>query len=157
VVQWQDDVLGVVTGIDFQPSHKVLDALHHGVPIAIVVATRVHPVHGILATSDQTRNHRYEIRYLPLIEHYRLTELKTMTSVSYPRLRLLINALAQTRFLDTHLDRADITDRPWHVQVRVDVDRERLPAPMQLSVWSDGAWQSGADWINWRIGHGGNE
>lgn len=157
VLQWQDDVLGIVTGIEFQPSQAVLEALNHGVAVTLVVATRIHPVHGVLASADQTRNHRFEIRYLPLIEHYQLTELKTDTSVSYPRLRLLMAALAEPRFLDTHLERGDISDRPWHVQARADIDRERLPAPMQLSVFSDSAWQGAQDWVNWRVSTDGDE
>lgn len=151
VLQWQGDRLGVIAGIDFQPSQAVLEALDHGVPVTLVVATRVHPVHAVLASSDQTRNHRYEIRYLPLTEHYQLTELKTETVTSYPRLRLLIQALAQSRFLDTQLIQSDVSDRTWHLQSRADIDRERLPAPMQLSVWSDPMWQSQSDWFDWRV------
>lgn len=157
VLQWQDDVLGIVSGIEFQPSEAVLDALNHGVAVTLVVATRIHPVHGVLASNDQTRNHRFEIRYLPLIEHYQLTELKTQTSVSYPRLRLLMAALAEPRFLDTHLNRRDISDRPWHVQAKADIDRERLPAPMQLSVFGDSAWQGAEDWQNWRVSIDGDQ
>jgi len=151
VLQWRDGVLGVVSGIAFSPSSAVLEALDHGVAVTVVVATRIHPIHGVLASSDQTRNHRFEIRYLPLIEHYQLTELKTGTMATYPRLRLLVSALAEPRFLDTHLTREAIRDRSWHVQAKPDIDRERLPAPMQLAVWGDSEWQSQADGWSWRV------
>lgn len=151
VLQWRDGILGVVTGIAFSPSPEVLEALDHGVAVTLVVATRIHPVHGMLASNDQTRNHRFEIRYLPLIEHYQLTELKTGATATYPRLRLLVSALAEPRFLDTHLTQEATTDRSWHVQAKPDIDRERLPAPMQLAVWGDGQWQSSNDGWNWRV------
>lgn len=151
VLQWRSGVLGVVSGISFAPSPAVLEALDHGVAVTLVVATRIHPIHGVLASTDQTRNHRFEIRYLPLIEQYQLTELKTNTSVTYPRLRLLISALAQPRFLDTHLTQESVQQRSWHVQAKPDIDRERLPAPMQLALWGDRQWRSRADGWDWRV------
>lgn len=151
VLQWRDGVLGVVTGIAFSPSPAVLEALDHGVAVTLVVATRIHPIHGVLASTDQTRNHRFEIRYLPLIEHYQLTEVKTDTTATYPRLRLLVSALAEPKFLDTHLTQDASTDHSWHVQAKPDIDRERLPAPMQLAVWGDGQWQNADDGWNWRV------
>ena len=150
VIQWQDGVLGVVSGIAFAPS-PALDALDHGVAVTLVVATRIHTIHGVLASTDQTRNHRFEIRYLPLIEQYQLTELKTNTAVTYPRLRLLIGALAEPKFLDTHLTHEMVQDRSWHVQAKPDIDRERLPAPMQLALWGDRQWRSSVDGWDWRV------
>lgn len=143
---WQDEVLGVRTSLAFRPTPAILEALEHGVPVTVVVETRVHPTAGFLASNDQTRNHRYEIRYLPLSEHYQLTALKTNQSTTFPRLRLLLADLSEPRLLDTQL-RADALDgQSWQVQVRVDIDRARLPAPMQVGVWRDRQWSSNDAW-----------
>ncbi len=151
-IEWRGGVLGVSTGIALTPSAAILEALDHGVAVSVVVATRVHPWHGALAATDQTRNHRFEIRYLPLIEHHQLTELKTGQTDTYPRLSMLLRALSERRWLDTHLTRDQASTDEWQVQVRVDIDRERLPAPMQLSAWRDERWRSGQDWLTWRVG-----
>ncbi|MDR9389736.1 MAG: DUF4390 domain-containing protein [Wenzhouxiangella sp.] len=150
-IEWRGDVLGVATGVVFAPSAAILEALEHGVAVNVVVATRIHPWHGALASASQTRNHRFEIRYLPLIEHHQLTELKTGQTESFPRLSMLLEALSQRHWLDTHLSRDDVGDTAWQVQARVDIDREQLPAPMQLSAWRDRNWRSGQAWLTWRV------
>jgi len=148
---WQQDTLGIQAGIALSPSPALMEALNHGVAVTVVVSTRVHPWHGLLANTDQTRNHRFEIRYLPLIEHYQLTELKTEEVELYPRLSMLLQGLATPRWMDTQLTTAQQNTRGFHVQVRVDIDRERLPAPMQLSAWRDDQWRSRQDWQTWRM------
>lgn len=148
---WQQDTLGIQAGISLAPSPAVLEALNHGVAVTVIVATRIHPWHGALANTDQTRNHRFEIRYLPLIEHYQLTELKTEDVELYPRLSMALQALAVPRWMDTQLTTEQQATRGFHVQVRVDIDRERLPAPMQLSAWRDDQWRSRQDWQTWRM------
>ena len=148
-LEWRGDVLGLSTGVDFEPSSAILEALDHGVAVNVVVATRIHPWWGPLASSDQTRNHRFEIRYLPLIEHYQLTELKIDETESFPRLSMLLEALSRRRWLDTHLTETLAEQSSWRVEVRVDIDREQLPAPMQLSAWRDTNWRSGRAWHRW--------
>ena len=146
---WRGETLGIETGLSFQPSAAIRDALSHGVAVTLVVETRIHPWRGWLASPDQTRNHRFEIRYLPLSEHYQLKILKSDSTRTYPRLRLLLADLAQRRWLDTHLTRSQLGEDEWAVEVRVDIDKEQLPAPMQLSVWAHKGWQTNTEW--WRF------
>jgi hypothetical protein len=150
-VVWQNETLGIRTGIEFVPSMAVSEALSHGVAVTLVVETRIHPWRGWLASQQQTRNHRFEIRYLPLSEHYQLTALKTGITATYPRLRLLLADLSEARWLDTHLSADKLGDKVWQVQARVAIDKERMPAPMQVSVWTDEQWQTNSSWWTWEV------
>ncbi len=149
--RWQDDVLGIHAGIDFQPGPRIVEALNHGVTIHIRLATRVGPRWKLLAVADQTRNHRFEIRYLPLIRHYELTDLKTGEQWSYPRLSMTLDALAEPRWMDTRFTADQRAGRRWRMQARIDIDRTRLPSPMRLPVWFDRNWGLGESWHSWEL------
>lgn len=149
--RWQDNVLGIHAGIDFQPGPRVLEALDHGVTVPIRLATRIGPVWKVLAVADQTRNHRFEIRYLPLIRHYELTDLKSGEQVSYPRLSMVLDELAEPRWMDTRFTADQRAGRRWRVQARVEIDRTRLPSPMRLPVWFDRNWGLGGSWHTWQL------
>src|SRR6056297_3361962 len=75
--EWRAEVLGIRAGIDFLPGARVIEALTHGVTVQIRVMTRVGPPWRRLAITDDPRSHRFEIRYLPLIQHYELVDLRS--------------------------------------------------------------------------------
>ena len=158
--QWQAEVLGLYTGIDFNPGPRLLEALNHGVTLHIRVAIDVSRPWELLTPDERTRNHRFEIRYLPLVRHYELTDLKTDEQRSFPRLSMVLDALAQPQWLDTRISREDFDERSWRMQARVDIDRTRLPSPMRLPVWFDPHWRLAEPWQRWSLeqlepaGHG---
>lgn len=148
--QWQGDVLGIHVGIDFQPGPRVIEALAHGVTVQIRVMTRVGPLWRRLAISDDPRSHRFEIRYLPLSQHYQLTDLRSGEQDSYPRLSMVRDALAEPRWVATRLEKSQPDGLGWRLQARVEIDRTRLPSPMRLPVWFDRNWGLGEPWRTWQ-------
>lgn len=153
--RWQQEVLGIHAGIDFTPGPRVVEALEHGVTIHIRLATRIGSPWLPLALGDQTRNHRFEIRYLPLIRHYELTDLKSGEQVSFPRLSMVLDELANPRWMDTRFTADQRGGRRWRIQSRVEIDRTRLPSPMRLPVWFDRNWGLGDSWHSWELAAAG--
>ncbi len=151
---WIDDELMVNAGVEWAPSPAVLEALEHGVGVPIRVTTRVSRHHRWFATMDRDRNHRFEVRYLPLVRSYQLTELKTGQVDSYPRMGMLVDALRQRRNWHTGLTRAEAVERDWQVEIRAELDRTRLPSPMRLPVWFDDQWRAVSPWQGWLVDRG---
>lgn len=149
--QWHDDTLGLQTGIDFQPGPDIIEALNHGVTVHIRVVIHIRRPREVLIADERTRNHRFEIRYLPLIRHYELTDLKSGERRSFPRLSMVLEALAQPQWLDTRLTAEHKSSHDWRMRARVDIDRTRLPSPMRLPVWFESGWRLGDSWHHWRI------
>lgn len=147
--QWRNEVLGIRTGIDFQPGPRVIEALNHGVTVQVRVMTRVGPPWRRLAITDDPRSHRFEIRYQPLIRHYELTDLRSGVKTSYPRLAMVRDALAEPRWVATRLHGRDSGGPGWRLQALVEIDRTRLPSPMRLPVWFDRNWGLGEPWRTW--------
>ena len=152
---WEGDELMVNAGVDWAPSPAVLEALEHGIGVPIRVTTRVSRHHRWFATEDRDRNHRFEVRYLPLVRSYQLTELKTDQVDSYPRMGMLVDALRQPRNWHTGLTRSEVAERDWQVEIRAELDRTRLPSPMRLPVWFNDQWRAASKWHGWRIDQGG--
>ena len=149
--EWQGDILGLSAGIDFRPGAHVVEALNHGVTLHIRVAIHVSRPWELLISDERTRNHRFEIRYLPLIRHYELTDLKTGEQASFPRLSMVLDALAQPHWMDTRFTAEQERGRQWRMRARIDIDRTRLPSPMRLPVWFDRNWSLGEPWHSWPV------
>lgn len=147
--QWRDEVLGIRAGIDFEPGPRVVEALTHGVTVQIRVMTRVGPPWRRLAITDDPRSHRFEIRYLPLIQHYELVDLRSGERSSYLRLSMVRDALAEPRWIASRLQVSQPEGFGWRLQARVEIDRTRLPSPMRLPVWFDRNWGLGEPWRSW--------
>ncbi len=151
---WVDDELMINAGVDWTPSPAVIEALDHGVGVPIRVTTRVSRHHRWFATMDRDRNHRFEVRYLPLVRSYQLSEIKTGQVDAYPRMGMLVDALRRQRDWHTGLTRSEAAERDWQVEIRVELDRTRLPSPMRLPVWFDDQWRSASPWHGWRVEQG---
>jgi len=147
--QWQGDTLGLVAGIDFNPGPAVVEALNHGVTVHIRVSIHVSRAWELFVDDDRTRNHRFEIRYQPLIRHYELTDLKTGEQLSFPRLSMVLDRLQRPQWMDTRFTEHEYRDGQWRMQARVEIDRTRLPSPMRLPVWFDRNWSLGESWHRW--------
>ncbi len=143
---WQGDSLGLLAGIDFNPGPAVVEALNHGVTVPIRVSIHVRRPAEWWVDDERTRNHRFEIRYLPLIRHYEVTDLKTGEQFSFPRLFMVLDWLKRPRWMDTRFNPDDYHDEQWQMRARVDIDRTRLPSPMRLPVWFDPDWRLGEPW-----------
>ncbi len=149
--QWQGEILGLVAGIDFNPGPAVIEALNHGVTVHIRVTIEVRRPWEVIVNDDLVRNHRFEIRYLPLIRHYELTDLKTGEQQSFPRLSMVLDRLQRPQWLDTRFTADEHREREWRMRARVDIDRTRLPSPMRLPVWFDRNWSLSEAWQRWDI------
>ncbi|MEE4295387.1 MAG: DUF4390 domain-containing protein [Wenzhouxiangella sp.] len=147
--RWQDEALGIWAGVDFQPGPRVIEALEHGVTIQIRVMTRVGPPWRRLAISDDPRSHRFELRYLPLVQHFELADLRMDTQTTYPRLSMVLEELRQPRWFESRLHRSRPDGPGWRLEARVEIDRTRLPSPMRLPVWFDRNWGLGEPWRTW--------
>lgn len=148
---WAGDELMVNAGVDWTPSPAVLEALEHGVGVPLRVTTRISRHHRWFATMDRDRNHRFEVRYLPLVNSFKLTDLDTGHAEGFPRISMLIDALREPRNWSTGLTRAEATQRDWQVEIRAVLDRTRLPSPMRLPVWFDDQWRAASQWHGWRV------
>ena len=145
--RWVDDRLYVDTSLDLELSPAAVEALEHGVALVLLVSTRVSRRTGPFHRLREARQHRMEIKYLPLSRHWQLKDLETGQERSFPRRWILAQALAEeSRRYDTGLTRGQLDDGDWRLRVRASLDRNALPPPMHLPAWLSPEWRITSAW-----------
>ncbi len=133
----------------------MVEALEHGVTIPLTVSTRVSRHYGRVARLERDHDHQLEIRYLPMLRAYQLSDLSRDRQDNYPRLAMLIDDLSRPRSWSTSLTPPEARERDWQVEIRAELDRDRLPSPMRLPAQFDSDWRARTPWQTWRVDAGG--
>ena len=127
-------------------SDEARRALAHGVPLTVELELIVR------STASQTRVARelaaYEIRYLPMSEHYQVTGLTDAQVRTYPRLR---HALADLGRLTLSIGTGALPAGEYELLTRSRLDHSRMPPPMQLPVLFNSGWNHASAWSSWPL------
>lgn len=138
-------------GMDVTLGPEAMEALDNGVALTLNVQTRTTTGRLPMFRRKITRNHRLEIRYLPLSRHYQLTQSRHDIQRSFPRLWMLLAALEEPMDFDTRLTMNDVAHDQWRLQIRAVLDISRLPPPMRLPAWFSREWRLASDWHTWSV------
>lgn len=121
-------------------------ALDRGIPLTVRIQFRARKDSrlpgGIIAAAE----HVYKISYLPLSEHYALTDMSTGIQQTFPRLRYLISSLQNQ---DQVISLGELAPGNYLIQVRAELDLSKLPAPMRLPARIAPEWRLSTDWHSW--------
>ena len=122
------------------------EALLHGVPLTLGVELVLRDAR----TQTRLKKQRslYEIRYLPLSEHYQLTRNDTGVAQTFPRLR---HALAQLGELRLSVETGVLPEGEYELLARSFLDKRRVPPPMRLPVLFSPRWNHESAWTTWPL------
>lgn len=95
---------------------------------------------------DETRD--FEIRFLPLSEHYQVLIRETGSVKTFPRLR---HVLAELSRVEISFHTGVIPAGDYELLVRVRMDPQKLPPPMRLPVLLSAKWQHESAWSSWPL------
>lgn len=124
-------------------SPEARTALTNGVPLHLEVRAELETGSGTLSASR-----RFEIRYMPLSDHYQLSSGQPSFVRTYPRLR---HALADLSEVELTMSLPQVTAGSYDLQTRSWLDKRKLPAPMRLPAWFSPSWQHDSGWQSWSI------
>lgn len=143
---WSNGRMTVRFRQELSLSGEARNALVHGVPLTVGVELVVRDARS------QTRVHRndsyYEIRYLPLSEHYQLSDPETDTVQTFPRLR---HALASLGSLQVSFDTGALPSGEYELLARSFLDKRRVPPPMRLPALFSPQWKHESTWTSWPL------
>ena len=134
--------------LEFGPEAR--EALLHGVPLTLGVELVLRDARSHTRLKKQTS--QFEIRYLPLSEHYQLTRNETGMAKTFPRLR---HALAEMGELRLSVDTGVLPSGEYELLARSFLDKRRLPPPMRLPVLFSSRWSHESAWTTWPLDIGG--
>ena len=145
-VRWATGRMMVRLEQDLQLGVEAREALRHGVPLTLGVELVLRDARS------QTRLVRerslYEIRYLPLSEHYQLSRGDTREVHTFPRLR---HALAELGNLDMAFETGALPGGEYELLARSYLDKRRMPPPMRLPVLFSPRWSHESAWTTWPL------
>ena len=119
-------------------------ALQHGVPLTIEVELILRDLASRTRVGAVTR--RYELRYLPLSEHYQVSGLGAHNVATFPRLR---HALSELSRLSFSFEVGTLAAGSYEVLARSRLDHGDRPPPMRLPALFDPAWKHTSIWTSW--------
>jgi hypothetical protein len=127
-------------------SSEAREALVHGVPLRIKVSANLRSSSGRSDNSKATRH--FEIRYMPLSDHYQLSSEEAGTVHTYPRLR---HALAAISAVELSMSVTGLEPGAYELRARSVLEKQYLPAPMRLPAWFSPNWQHDSGWKSWPV------
>lgn len=124
-------------------SAEARNALQNGVPLHLEVRAELDTPQG-----DTTATRRFEIRYLPLSDHFQLSSGQPAVVHTFPRLR---HVLAELSSVELTLPLQDIDTGTYQLKARIWLEKRKLPAPMRLPAWFAPNWQHDSGWQSWAV------
>jgi hypothetical protein len=143
---WTDGRVVVRCEQHLRLSEEARNALRHGVPLTIELNLILRDTRSQTRIGKETR--RYQLRYLPLSEHYRVSRLGEQAVQTFPRLR---HALAEMSRLELSIETGTLPAGDYEVLARTRLDHADMPPPMRLPVLFDPDWNHASAWTSWPL------
>ncbi len=130
--------------LDLGLSYEARRALRNGVPLTIELITELRREGDRAELSSSATE--YEIRYLPLSDHFELIREGQVSN--YPRLRHLLAEIARNRIT---LEAGGLEPGPYEVVARCRLNKQKLPPPMRLPALISARWRHDSGWTTWPV------
>jgi hypothetical protein len=144
--RWTNGWLNVTCEQHLSLSNEARNALIHGVPLTVQLELLLRNSGSQARVGNETYN--YEIRYLPLSDHYQLSLSGTDTIKTFPRLR---HVLAELSNLNVSFETGIIPAGDYELLARTQLDQQRMPPPMRLPVLLSSKWRHDSSWSSWPL------
>jgi hypothetical protein len=141
---WTSGRVEIICDQRLELSTEAREALRHGVPLTIEVELILRDLASRTRVGGMTR--RYELRYLPLSEHYQVSGIGAHKVATFPRLR---HALAELSRLAFSLEVGTLPAGDYEILARSRLDHGDMPPPMRLPALFDPAWKHASNWSSW--------
>lgn len=146
VFRGQDSVM-LQPELDLQLSPAVLDALHNGVPVVLVLEARLERQRAWLWPRTVPGGaRRYILTYHSLGDQYLMRDEDDETPRAFPSRDAVLATLESPEPWSLVLPADAPEDTAWRAALRVRLDLEALPAPLRLAALFSPGWRIGSGW-----------
>ena len=126
--QWSNGRLSVNSEQNLTLSNEAHEALIHGVPLTLELDLLLRNTASQVRVGSDTR--LYEIRYLPMSEHYQLVQVGSAGIKTFPRLRHVLAELSRIRL---SFETGVLPAGDYELMARISLDQRTMPPPMRTS------------------------
>lgn len=144
--QWTNGQAYVSSEQELALSNEAHEALIHGVPLTLELELLLRNTSSQVRVGSDTK--QYEIRYLPMSEHYQLVQVGSVGIKTFPRLRHVLAELSRIRLsFETGL----LPAGDYELMARISLDQSTMPPPMRLPVLLSSNWHHDSSWSSWPL------
>ncbi len=145
-----DKVYYLNARIDYKLSDKMLEVMHRGVPIVVVLDIEFQRSRKFIWDDEIAQLvQRYQLEYHALTRQYLVTNLNSGSQHSFPTLEValaLLGTVVDLPVLDKQLlDK----DGQYVGSMRASVDVGELPTPLRLRAYFSADWHLRSEWYSW--------
>ena len=144
--KWANGWMEVTCEQQLALSNEARNALIHGVPLTVQLELLLRDADSRTRLGEETSS--YEIRYLPLSEHYQLSHSGTTRVQTFPRLR---HVLAELSRLDVSFETGVLPAGDYELLARTSLDQREMPPPMRIPVLLSSKWRHDSSWSSWPL------
>jgi len=147
-----DEVLYLNAAVSYRLSRPMVDALHEGVPLTILVNIEIlrqrdYWLDDVTARLEQ----RYRLEFHALTQQYLLTNLNSASQFRFPSLEAAVSVLGtivrlpllDRNLLDSH--------EKYYGRMQIQLDEEALPVPLRLLSYISADWHLKSEWHTWPL------
>lgn len=118
-------------------------ALENGVALHLEVRAELET-----QTDTITGFRQFEIRYMPLSNHYQLSSDQATSVRTFQRLRHVLAALSKIELV---MPLENVVAGDYPLNARSWLEKSKLPAPMRLPAWFSPDWRLDSGWKSWSV------
>ncbi len=147
-----DEVLYLNAAVNYRLSRPMVDALHEGVPLTILVNIEIlrqrdYWLDAVVARLEQ----RSRLEFHALTQQYLLTNLNSGSQFRFPSLDAAVSVLGtivrlpllDRNLLDSH--------EQYYGRMEIRLDEEALPVPLRLLSYISADWHLKSEWYVWPL------
>jgi hypothetical protein len=137
----------VTVSLDIMLTDAVLEALHNGVPVTLLVETRLRqPREWLWARTVASDSRRYILTYQSLSTQYLVEWPGDTGHRAYPSRHAAFSALESPEAWRLEPDHDPGDGDALLAEARARLDLQALPAPLSLVAFFSGDWRIGSGW-----------
>ncbi len=151
-LSFQKDAIALIASIDYRFSDTLVEALQHGVPLTLTVATSIRqPRRGLWDETLWRRDLDFRIQYYPLSQVYRVVDETNRFQRSFPRLESALVALGDLSEIAFPIQDGWNPPRFSYGQLKVRLNIERLPWALRPVAYFSPQWHLYSHPYRWQI------
>ena len=144
--KWTNGWMEVTCEQRLSLSNEARNALIHGVPLTVELELLLRNEVSRTQVGNETSS--YEIRYLPMSDHFQLSLSGASTVKTFPRLRHVLSELSR---LKVSFETGALPAGDYEVLARMSLDRQKMPPPMRIPVLLSSKWRHDSAWSSWPL------
>jgi hypothetical protein len=127
------------------------EAIQSSIPLVWCLKVQLKQIRYFHDKTLVNMDYRYKIRYHALLNSYSVTNMSTNTLKKYATLSEALDALSRIRELKVLPVAALKKNRIYEVAIKLEFDKEQLPAPLRPVAYFNSDWDLSSDWYLWPL------